>query len=49
MKKIIEGELIDTEKVSTEELKELKKKLKLQEKELLLKIRRFLKEINGNV
>lgn len=49
MKKIIDGKLIDTEKISIEELEELKKKLKLQEKELLLKIRKFLEEINGNV
>ncbi len=49
MKKIIDGKLIDTERISIEELEELKKKLKLQEKELLLKIRKILKEINSNI
>lgn len=44
MKTIIDGKLIDIDKMSISELTELKNELKIKEKELFFKINNLLKE-----
>lgn len=49
MRKIIDGELVDLEKMEINELLNLKNKLKKEERELFFRIKDILEEINKGI